>query len=195
MFALSYLDRHGIACVVGESEGKVSMKHSTRGTNFGLRESAYEGWINVEVASGDVISVGDELYLVISPEGSMGATFFTALKTNAVLDSQEESWSEDDDGNPILKWTSKASNIPSYGQIVTSALRQTDPGILNTTTRIYYLNAPVKVLGRVIHHYSKEDVVDMGGFYESPGMKLKVDSIDDIMLPNVKRIQCSNDTR
>lgn len=179
MLALGYLNRHGIKCTLGEREGLVSMKHSTRGTNFGLRESAYEGWVNVKVAPGDFLVVDDDYFLILSAENDMGATFFTSLKTNSMLNYCEEDWADDANGNPISTWRVVSTGLRSYGQIVTSALRQTDPGLLDTTSRIYYLGVPVKKLGRL----------------NDGDANFRIDSVDDLLLKGVVRAQCSIDKR
>lgn len=196
MFAQSYLDRHGRRITHESGQGKVSLKHSTRGTNFGLRGAAFEGWINIKVPVGFVFHMDDETFLVISCEPDMGAYAITVLKVNSTLDSLVESWGDDGQGGFTVIWEPKDMDIPAYGQVVTAALRQTDPGILSTTTRMYHLNAEVSVLGRIIHHYTEEETVNMGGIYdERGGMRLRIDSVDDIMLPGIKRIQCSMDER
>ena len=72
-------------------------------------------------------------------------------------------------------------NIPSYGEVVTSRLRQEEPGLLEGT--IYIFQVP-KSLGVI-----ELDRIEYGG------KNYQVASVDDIGLDGVSRVQLSKDLR
>ena len=90
----------------------------------------------------------------------------------------------DDDFNPIQEWKDvdpNRINIPSYGEVVTSRLRQEEPGLLEGT--IYIFQVP-KSLGVI-----ELDRIEYGG------KNYQVASVDDIGLDGVSRVQLSKDLR
>ncbi len=111
----------------------------------------------------------------------------------------ERTETADEFGVVTVTWTPKATSKPACGEIVTSALRQTEPGLLNTTVRLYYLPSSVEValLSRLVHEMTQGEAVGMGAIYDPVylGARFKVDSIDGLILPGIKRIQCSTDER
>ena len=201
MHEAQYLNRHGVSCTINRSpsvSAKVSIKHSTRGTNYGLRESAYEGWIDTLMTVGETFTVGSSVYLIHALETLSDAYEFTARKCNSLITLLSLTVTEDEYGNMIQTFADIVTDQDCYGQIVTASLRETDPGLLPTTVRIYTIpEVSVKVLDRLIHQCAQQQAIDMGAVYDSTygGARFKVDSIDDILIPGLKRIQVSPDTR
>jgi len=180
---LQYLKRHGVSCTLNRDtpvSAAVSLKQTTRGTNFGLRESAHEGWIDQSVTVGETFTV-DDTYLIYSVNSLRRVYSFIAMKCNSVITVSTLTVGEDSYGNPTEEFEPVATDQDVYGQIINASLRATDPGLLPTTTRVYTMPASisVSVLDRVTHGSEK----------------FRVDCIDDILIAGLKRIQVSPDTR
>jgi hypothetical protein len=158
-----------------------------------------KGWIYPSISSGETFTEGSDTYLVFSQRARGDAYSFSGRKTNCEVSILERTETTDSEGVVTPSWSVKASSEPVCGEIVTSALRQAEPGLLNTTVRVYYVPSSVEVaiLSRLVHEMAQEEAVDMGAVYDSTygGARFKVDSIDDLILTGVKRLQCSNDER
>lgn len=179
-------------------QARVSLKHSTRGTNFGLRESAFEGWIDTLIATGETFTAGSYTYLIHALETLSDAYEFTARRCNSLITLLTLTVTEDEYGNMIQKFTEIVEDLNCYGQIVTASLRETDPGLLHTTTRVYTIpDVGLKILDRLIHKCTQQQVIDLGAVYDSTyqGARFKVDCIDDILIPGLIRVQVSPDMR
>lgn len=188
-YAARYLQAHGQACIIKrtpEVQSYVSMKRSTRGTRDpGTRDAYWEGLILAEslLASGEVIEIGGTQYIVQSVDGdpASGELAFFAAKVNASLTHQRYQETVDEYGNIIQQWITLNASLPAFGQAVTAALRQADPGLLETTRYLFFVSktAGVQVMDRLV----------LGG------ENLQVDALDEIMLPGVARIQARQDVR
>ncbi len=158
-----------------------------------------KGWIYPSISSGETFTEGSDTYLVFSQRARGDAYFFSGRKTNCEVSILERTETTDDEGVVTVSWPPTTTDEPVCGEIVTSALRQTEPGLLDTTVRLYYIPSSVEValLSRLVHEMTQKWAVDMGAIYDPIylGARYKVDSIDDLILTGVKRLQCSNDER
>lgn len=163
-----------------------------------MRESAFEGWIDTLMAVGETFTAGSYTYLIHALETISDAYEFTARRCNSLIALLTLTVTEDSNGNMIQTFADTVVDQDCYGQIVTASLRETDPGLLPTTTRIYTIpDVGLKVLDRLIHQCTQQQAIDLGSVYDPiyGGARFKVDCIDDILIPGLKRIQVSPDTR
>lgn len=191
-YAEKFLKSRGQDCIIDRLPpitSKVSIKRSTRSSmSLGIREGYWEGLIlyDSELKSGEIISIRDNKYLVQTVDydpASMECAFFAA-KCNSILKHQRYVEDIDENNNIIQEWQDVNPNqveIPSYGEIITYRLRQEDPGLLDSTK--YTFQVP-KALG----------VVMLDRFIFN-GDNYQVNSIDDVGMASVARIQVSQDTR
>jgi hypothetical protein len=189
-YAAKYLQAHGQACVIKrtpEVQSYASLKRSTRATRDpGTRDAYWEGLILAEslLASGEVVEIGGTQYLVqsVDADPASGELAFFAAKVNASLTHQRYTETVDPNtGNIIQGWTTLNASLSAFGQVVTASLRQTDPGLLETTKYVFFVPkvAGVQVMDRLV----------LGG------ENLQVNAVDEIMLPGVARIQAGQDVR
>ncbi len=191
-YAGKFIKSRGQDCVIDRSvpiQSKVSIKRSTKASrDLGIREGYWEGLIPIEVdlKSGEIISIRDVDYLVQSTnyDHSSSETAFFSAKCNALIEHLRFVDGVDDNFNPIQGWDNvdpSRINIPCYGEVVTSRLRQEEPGLLEGT--IYIFQVP-KSLGVI-----ELDRIEYGG------KNYQVASVDDIGLDGVSRVQLSKDLR
>lgn len=188
-YAGKFLKSRGQDCTINRPvpvASKVSIKRSTKASrDLGIREGYWEGLIlyGSNLQSGEIITIRDNMYLIQSTNydpASMQCAFFSA-KCNAII--QHKRYVEDVDANynPIQEWQTINPDIACYGEIVTSRLRQEEPGLLDNT--IYIFQVP-KSLG-----------VMMLDRFVYDGKNYEVVSIDDIGMGGVARIQLGMDNR
>jgi len=185
----NYLNAHGQGCTILRTpvvDSKVFMKRATRSvTNLGARDSFWEGLILAEanLESGEIFQVGTEKYLVLSVsfESVSGELSWFAAKINTTLTHKRQTQSLDESNNIVTTWETINGNLDGFGQIITYKLRQADPGLLDTSQYIFYVpkSAGVLTMDRLILE----------------GENYQVNSVDDIMLAGVMRIQAGADTR
>ena len=188
-YAEKFLKSRGQDCVIERTPStpaKVSIKRSTKASrDLGIREGYWEGLIvsDSNLKSGEIISIRDTKYLIQSTNYDPQSTeiaFFSA-KCNIVFDHKRYVDDVDENFNPIQGWGDINDDVPSYGEVITSRLRQEDPGLLEGT--IYILQVP-KTLGVL----ELDRIIFGGGKYQ-------VASIDEIGLDGVSRIQLEKDFR
>lgn len=191
-YAEKFLKSKGQDCIIERTipvNTKVSIKRSTKASrDLGIREGYWEGLIlyDAGLKSGDILSIRDIKYLVQTVDydpASLECAFFAA-KCNATLKHQRYVEDIDENNNIIQEWQNvnpNRVNIPSYGEIITYRLRQVDPGLLDSTK--YTFQVP-KSLGVIL----LDRFVFNGDNYQ-------VDSIDDVGMAGVARVQVSQDTR
>ncbi|HHX61000.1 MAG TPA: hypothetical protein GX707_09865 [Epulopiscium sp.] len=188
-YAGKFLISKGQDCIIEREipvDTKVSIRRSTKASrDLGIREGYWEGLIVADsnLKSGEIISIRDTKYLVQSSNydpQSLEIAFFSA-KCNIVFDHKRYIDDVDENFNPIQGWGDINYDIPSYGEVITSRLRQEDPGLLEGT--IYILQVP-KTLG----------VLELDRIIFS-GEKYQIASIDDIGMSGISRIQLSRDLR
>lgn len=191
-YAERFLKSKGQDCIIMRNppvKTKVSVKRSTKASmNIGIREGFWEGLVlyDAMLQSGEIIDIRDVKYLVQTVSydpASMECALFAA-KCNAILKHKRYVEDLDENNNIIQEWQDVNPdfiNIPSYGEIITYRLRQEDPGLLDSTK--YTFQVP-KSLGVVM--------LDRFVFNDD---NYQVDSIDDVGMAGVARIQVSQDTR
>jgi hypothetical protein len=187
-YAAKFLISRGLDCTILRDTpitSKVSIKRSSNSaTNPGNREALWEGLILADsnLQSGEVITIDSENYLIqsVNRDPSRELAFFAA-KSNAELEHKRYGKHVDEEHNVIQEWRTIHNNIYAYGEIVTAALRQYDPGLLPQTRYIFQVPKSLGIIerDRIIYSNSKYDV----------------QSIDDIALKGVVRIQLSIDSR
>ena len=191
-YASKFLNAHGQDCTINRTPivtTKTSIKRSTKSANnLGNREALWEGLIlhYAGALSGDILTINTVNYLLqsISNDFASSEDAFFAAKTNAVLVHKRYGETTDANGNLIQAWGTLNSNVYGYGEIVTYTLRQYDPGLLPQTRYIFQVPKSLGIieLDRIIYGTGDNN-------------KYQVESIDDIALQGVVRIQLSKDTR
>lgn len=191
-YAEKFLKSRGQDCVINRPtpvNTKVSIKRSTKASrDLGIREGYWEGLTLADsnLESGEIITIRENKYLIQSANYDPASTqtaFFSA-KCNATIQHKRYVEAVDENFNTIQEWqhvNPDKSNIACYGEVVTSRLRQEEPGLLDNT--IYIFQVPktlgVMMLDRFIHSGKNYEVV----------------SIDDIGLEGVARVQLGMDNR
>lgn len=192
-YAEKFLKSKGQDCIIERGvfvNTKVSIKRSTKASrDLGIREGYWEGLIpeEVDLLSGEFITINDgkrqTKYLAQSTNydpQSMGTAFFSA-KCNVLFNHRRYVDDVDENFNPIQEWITINANIPSYGEIITSRMRQEDAGLLEGTVYIFQVpkNLGILELDRI----------------EYNDRKYQVASIDDIGMSGILRLQLSKDLR
>lgn len=190
-YAGKFLNAHGQTITIQRNPTvttKASLKRSTKAVRDpGIRDSSWEGLALADSAltGGEIFSVGTDKYLVQSAnlDVASGAIAFFAVKVNSTLTPLRREEELDKENNLVItwKWTTQGTTIDAFGQVVTYALRQYDPGLLESSRYIFYLPSSygVQVLDRL--------VLD--------GENFMVNAIDPLMLEGVVRVQAGTDTR
>jgi len=190
-YAEKFLNSHGQTITIQRNPTvttKASLKRSTKAVcDPGIRDSSWEGLVlpDSNLVSGEIFSVGTDKYLVQSAnlDVASGAIAFFAAKVNSTLTPLRRTEELDDEYNLVVtwKWTPASTTIDAFGQVVTYALRQYDPGLLESSRYIFYLPSSygVEVLDRLVLN----------------GENLMVNAIDPLMLEGVVRVQAGTDTR
>lgn len=190
-YAEKFLNSHGQTITIQRNPTvttKASLKRSTKAVRDpGIRDSSWEGLAlpDSNLVSGEIFSVGTDKYLVQSAnlDVASGAIAFFAAKVNSTLTPLRRTEELDDEYNLVVtwKWTPASTTIDAFGQVVTYALRQYDPGLLESSRYIFYLPSSygVQVLDRLVLN----------------GENLMVNAIDPLMLEGVVRVQAGTDTR
>lgn len=184
-----FLNAHGESCSINRTTPittYVSMKRSTKSTNnLGNREALWEGAIPADdnVKSGEVLTIGSNKYLVqsVSYDPASREDIFFAAKCNAILQHKRYTEELDENNNLVKEWKTINADVASFGAIVTYELRQFDPGLLSSTRYVFQVPKSIGVIE-----------LDRMVFNDT---NYQVDSIDDVALEGVVRIQLSVDTR
>jgi len=188
-YAETFLKAHGQDAVIQRAipqNTKVSIKRSTKSSrDLGSREGYWEGLVLADAGlqSGEVLTIGIDNYLVqsVNLDPASGEHAFFAAKANAMITHKQLDETVDENNNLIRTWKTLNSNVAAYGEIVTYQLRQFDPGLLSQTRYIFQVPKSIGVieLDRIIYN----------------GSNYQVDSIDDVALKGIVRIQLSVDVR
>lgn len=181
-----FLKKHGQNCTILREppfETKVSMKMATQSVSDN-REKFREGLILDEIKGGEVFSVENEEFFTrtVARDYQTGVLSFLASKVNASLVHQRFVEDVDEDLNPIKDWQTIKENIRTDAQLVTAALKQADPGLLEVTKWVFLVA-------------DTNDFQKMDRLILPSGEKCQIESVDDIRLPGVLRAQCSDDRR
>lgn len=191
-YAAMFLRSAGQECKILRTpprKSRISMKRSTRAIrDFGAREAHWEGLILRESAlvSGDVFELDGIKYLVqsVNIDHSTGELSWYAARVNATLLHQRFSKEVDDKFKVSGGWADIASELHSFGEIVTAELRKQDLGLLETTRYLFQVtqkegDQEVKMMDRVVFN----------------GRPYQVDAVNDIGMTGVVRLQASHDVR
>jgi hypothetical protein len=132
------------------------------------------------LVSGDVFVVGSDSYLVQSVTTYSGYLEWYAVKCNATVQLWRFAKTANGRGDITQTWTQLAST-PAWGQIVTAKLAQADPGLLDLAKYVFELpkSLGAKVLDRIVYN----------------GRNYRVESVDDVAMSGVVRLQLGEDTR
>lgn len=187
-YAEAALRKYGQVCTIRRTPpitSYLSMKRSSKsGRDLGLREAFHEGLIlgSVALHSGEVFEVGNDKYLVQSAvPDQTGETFWFAVKTNAVLTHQRYTEDVDDGGNIVQEWVTLNADVSAFGEVITARLRQEDPGLLDSARYIFQVPKSIGVVRL------DRFVFDSANY--------QVESVDDIALAGVFRVQLGVDVR
>lgn len=188
-YAERFLKSRGKPCFIKRDMPQtsyISMGRATRAIrDYGAREAYWEGLIPAEtqLVSGEVLEIDGIEYLIQSTHIDQASTeiIWFAVKVNTYLDHYRHEKEVDDDYNVTVDWVDKNKGIPAYGSIVTAELRDRDPGLLQHTRYIFQVQrlAEIKRMDRII-------------YLDEP---YRVDSVDDIGMVGLVRIQVSEDKR
>lgn len=188
-YTTAYLQAHGQTATILRTppvDTQISMRRSTKAVRDpGLRSNYWEGIALPEsaLASGEIFQIGTEKYMVQSTDfdATSGALAWFAVKTNAVLIHKQYVDELDENYNLVQGWKTISDNIDTFAQIITYSLRQYDPGLLDSARYIFWLpkTADIQEMDRLVLN----------------GNNYQAESIDDVMLPGVVRIQAGVDTR
>lgn len=152
------------------------------------RTDYWDGLIPSDVAinSGEVVetvsATNNRSIIVMSIIDDMrGVTHFLGARANLSLDWRQQSTSVDENFNVVTTWPLVSADVSAFGELVTAQLRQEDPGLLSTTKYLIFVPATynVRAMDRVVFS----------------AISCQVDSLDNIILDGIVRLQCSDDTR
>ena len=188
-YAGRFIISRGQECTLGTSplvSSHVSMKRSSKSViNPGIRESMWEGLIlgTSSLVSGELLNVGVDRYLVMSvtSDASSGELAWYGAKTNVELHHYRYVESTDASNNIVQAWSPLAVSVAAYGQIVTTELRQFDPGLLDSSKYVFWIPSSLGL--------QELDRLVMGE------NNYQVDAVDDVMLDGVDRVQAGSDVR
>lgn len=189
-YASNFLKAYGTPCTIQRTptvNSKVSMKVATKSIYDNHRDSLREGVILADslLQGGEIVEVLGDKFMVraVSPDYATDQIYLFASKINAELKQSRLTETTDLYGNVTTAWTIVTATVYSSAHVVSAELRQQEPGLLETTTIVLLVSNTLTV-----------KKLDRFQFLPS-GQKLQVDSIDDIKLPGIIRIQCSEDLR
>lgn len=189
-YAERFLKAHGQECTILRTPtvaSYVSMKRSTRATrDLAAREAYWEGIILADssLSSGEVFQIGTDKYLVHScgPDPASRERYWFAAKTNATLTHKRLTQTANNSTGDISEsWGTLTDNIFAFGQEITRQMRQYDPGLVDEAIYLFQAQSTLGIerLDRIVVN----------------GKNLQVESVDDIGLSGVVRVQCSADLR
>lgn len=184
--------RHTPCTIDGVSEA-VILSRGSSGTSQHGRESDYIGRFAPEssVLPGALINTG-ETFLVCSLRPTPDRDKYCGMvKTNMIVRVQRYSQEYDEKDNPISdpNFTDIDVNVKAFAQFITAQLRQSDPGLLPTSTHLLRLQNSVDVRNPDDPLLIKPDRILLNG------RPYQVDAIDDIQFQGLYQIQLSEDRR
>ena len=143
-YAERFLKAYGQDAVIQRdipANTKISIKRSSRAAyNIGLREGYWEGLVLADAGlqSGEILIIGADKYLVqsVNLDPASGESAFFAAKANAVLIHKRLVETVDENNNLVQTWQTLNADVPAYVEVITSSLRQFDPGLLEQTRYI-----------------------------------------------------------
>ena len=182
----AFLKTWGQSCTINRVpavQTYVSMERAGGGRN--PLAAAWRGVVLADdaLSAGESITVGGADYLVTSvhPDSASGESEFTAIEANSRVDVKRYTETVDEWGNIVRVWSDIALAVRAHGEAVTAALRQYDPGLLDSTRYVFLLPAScgVALLDRIVWN----------------GQNWQVNAIDLLSMPGLARVQCGEDVR
>lgn len=188
-YANRLLEAYGEDCAVMRDvpiESKTSRKRTVTSTrSYGSREAYWEGMIlqSSGLKSGEILKIGEKEYLVqsVTLDPLYGCLYWFGVTVNATIAHYRYIKDVDENFNIVGQWQSVNDSLKSFVSVVTAELRKEDPGLLERTKYVFQApkSADVKVLDRIVFNSDN----------------YQVDSVDDVALEGVVRIQASQDIR
>ena len=161
---------------------RVSLKRSSGSRDPASRDSGVEGYVlsDALLKSGELFVAGTDTYLTQSVEVDDGGDFYFALKCNATITHQRYTESVDENWNRTQSWATLATSS-AWIQVVTARMRGEDPGLVDNARYVLQVPASLGV--------AELDRIVIGA------TNYKVESVDDVAMSGVDRVQLSIDTR
>jgi hypothetical protein len=189
MYMSSYLKAHGQDCTIQRIppvETKVSLQRATKAVRiYGAREAHWQGLIlsDANLQSGEVFTANNMTFLTqsVAFDPAAGEPMWFAVLVNTYLIHKREEEGHDEQWNPVVCWQTINGSVPAFGEIVNYLLRQQDPGLLEGTQYIFQV---AKEMG----FQNMDRIIYAGNNY-------KVESVDDVAMEGIVRLQASQDTR
>lgn len=155
----------------------------SRSQDANVRNSMFWGYVlsSSSLVSGDICVEGELSFLVqsTSPHESGELEWF-GLQCNADVELQRETKTPDGRGDYTITWPTIGSS-KGWVQAVTAALRSTDPGLMPNTkfTMQVTKSLGARVLDRLVYG----------------GKNYRIESVDDVGMDGVAKLQLSEDYR
>jgi hypothetical protein len=188
-YAQIFLRANGVGAII-ESRSpavscQISMSRATKTVrDLAARDAFWDGMVEAScnIQSGEVIVLPDYTYLVQTSEQdwASGECHFFCVRSNAILAHQRQVEAVSA-GNLVMTWAAASPSVYAYGEMITAALRQYDPGLLPQSKYLFQIpkSLDCEMLDRVVLN----------------GNNYQIDSVDDVILVGLNRLQCSTDTR
>ncbi|WP_138756482.1 hypothetical protein [Paenibacillus sinopodophylli] len=185
----NFSHRHTPCTINGEAE-KVILSRETKATTVMGKEYVYNGLFapSSVVELGDLVQT-DVSFMVLTMRQTVERDkYCSLLKTNTTVDIQRYGREFDANYNPIgkPKFLTVQAEVVCFAQYVTGALRQDEPGLLETTKYVLVLQTSANI-ERPQDNTPDRILLD--------GRPYQVDVVDGMKYPNLLHIQLSEDTR
>jgi hypothetical protein len=200
--ALGLIKRMGTPATIEGSvpvETRVLMKRSAKSAKDpGFREAAWEGLIpaSAGLISGNTLLIAGSRYLVQTADTDPGSgeIYWFAVKTNCLLTvwALQKTASN---GNITERWEQLQSGIPAFGEMVTQALREEIPGLLEPSRFLFQVprRSELKPMTRIT--VGRLPNGDAGWYSYIDGQVLRIEAVDDLGMSGVVRVQAGVDDR
>jgi hypothetical protein len=162
----------------------VTRKRVSNSSDPSTRDAVWQGFIlsTSSLVSGELFTIGGDYFLAqtVEPDTS-GELLWYAVKTNSNVTHQRYTETANDRGDITQSWVTLNANVKAWGQIVTAKLRAEDPGLLDGAKYIFQAQKSLGIteMDRIVY----------------ANTNYRVESVDDIAMAGVVRVQLSVDTR
>ena len=166
-------------------ETRLSMERITRSRDPLARDHLWHGYVlaSSSLVSGEILQIGTDYFLVQSANSDhpSGELLYYAVKCNATVTHQRYTETADADGNLTQSWTTLNSSVRAFADIVTARLRAEDPGLLDSAKYVFQVQKSLGIqeLDRIVYG----------------GSNYRVESVDDVAMIGVVRLQLAADVR
>lgn len=166
-------------------ETRLSMERITRSRDPVARDHLWHGYVLTasNLISGEIFQNGADYFLVQSTntDHPSGELLYYAVKCNAAVTHQRYTETVDENGNLVQSWTTLNASVRAFADIITARLRVEDPGLLDSAKYVFQVQ---KSLG-----IQEMDRIVYGG------SNFQVESVDDVAMIGVVRLQLAVDVR